>query len=213
MAEPPQTTMLMTATWSAVAASFSALSSFLIMRIQRRNLLESVRPELILTGWDRRAEGQGDTAHEVITFQAIRNVGRGAALNVGVWASDVVGGKAPTYFVPTIRIPIIASNEETAANGTILVYWKNVEPDQQNHKYLFIRIKIFCSDCRSMLHETRYDLFAEGAQNSLMFGAQIIAPGVALAARRTITRPLWLHKLFARLGSVPVLGRPFRRAI
>jgi hypothetical protein len=142
MAEPTQTTMLMTATWSAtwsaVAASFSALSSFLIMRIQRRNLLESVRPELVLTGWDRRAEGQGDTAHEVITFQTIKNVGRGAALNVDVSAPDVVtGGRPPTYFLSNIRVPIIAPNEESAANGAILVWWNNVGPDQQDDKYLY----------------------------------------------------------------------------
>src|SRR5688500_7350246 len=36
---------------SATAASFSALSAFLVMRIQRRNYLESVRPELVIEGW------------------------------------------------------------------------------------------------------------------------------------------------------------------
>jgi len=65
------------ATWSAIAASFSALSSFLIMLIHRRNLLESVRPELILDDWSRLAEGEGDTTHDVLVFTAVRNVGRG----------------------------------------------------------------------------------------------------------------------------------------
>ena len=70
------------AIWSAVAASFAALSSFLMMLIQRRNLMESVRPEMVLTGWSRREEGQGDAAHEVIAIQMIKNVGRGPALNI-----------------------------------------------------------------------------------------------------------------------------------
>jgi hypothetical protein len=213
MPEQSQTAMLTTATWSAVAASFSALSSFLIWRIQRRNLLESVRPELKLTGWARTAVGQGDTAPEVITFQTIKNVGRGNALNVDVSALDVVGGKALTYALTSVRVPIIESHEQTAANGTILVYWNNVEPDQQDDKHLLIRIRIVCSDSQSMIHRTRYDLFARRAQNSLIACAQIIAPGLAVADSRAISRPLWRHKLFARLGSVPVLGRPFRRAI
>ena len=184
------------------------------MRIHRRNLLESVRPrlKLKLTGWARRAEGQGDTAHEVITFQRIKNAGRGEALNVYVSALDMVGGK-PTYVLSSIRVLTIEPNEEIAVNGSILVWWKNVEPDQQDDKHLVIKIRIVCSDCRNMLHQTRYDLFATRAQNTPMAVAEIVAPGLALMARGTTTRPLWRHKLYARLGSVPVLGRPFRRAI
>jgi len=52
------------------------------MLIQRRNLLESVRPELVLTGWGKREEGSGDSWHEVLTFNTIRNIGRGAAIHV-----------------------------------------------------------------------------------------------------------------------------------
>ena len=65
--------------WSAVAASFAALSSLLIFLVQRRTLLESARPELILDGWSRETVGQGEGQHEVIAFQTIRNVGRGTA--------------------------------------------------------------------------------------------------------------------------------------
>jgi hypothetical protein len=49
-------TTITAAFWSAIAASFAALFSFITMMIQRRNLLESVRPDLILIGWDRRRE-------------------------------------------------------------------------------------------------------------------------------------------------------------
>ena len=64
------------AIWSAIAASFSALSSILIMLIQRRNLQETVRPEIVLEEWSRHSEGEGDGAYEVIVFQKIRNVDR-----------------------------------------------------------------------------------------------------------------------------------------
>jgi len=70
------------ALWSAVAASFSALAAVVAMLIQRRNLLEAVRPEFVLVGWGRLPRGDGDAAHKVITIQSIKNVGRGAALHV-----------------------------------------------------------------------------------------------------------------------------------
>jgi hypothetical protein len=70
------------AIWSAIAASFAAFSSFLVMRIQRRTLLESIHPELVLNGWTRRAEGQGDVADEVIAFRTLSNMGRGAAFQI-----------------------------------------------------------------------------------------------------------------------------------
>jgi len=65
------------AIWSAVAASFAALSAFLTMRIHRRNFIESVRPELVLEDWTR-TEQRSDT----ITFRRIRNVGRGPAFRI-----------------------------------------------------------------------------------------------------------------------------------
>jgi hypothetical protein len=67
--------------WAAIAAGFSAFSSFLIMRIQRNNLIESVRPELVLIGWSRKPPG-GPGAHDTVSFMAIKNVGRGTAFNI-----------------------------------------------------------------------------------------------------------------------------------
>lgn len=153
------------AIWSAIAASFAALSSFSIMLIQRRNLLESVRPELALTGWTRRIEGQGDAAHEVIAFQTLRNVGRGAAFHIVINAAHIIANR-PAAVLSTTRLPILATNETNDLNGEIVVWWKNVEPDSQGHKHLPITVEIFCWDSRGMRHETRYNLFAvELSQN------------------------------------------------
>ena len=80
---------LTAAIWAAIAATFSAISSLLIVLIQRRNLLESVKPELVLTGWERTPRGQGGSAQEVISFKTIRNVGRGPALHVILMASEI----------------------------------------------------------------------------------------------------------------------------
>ncbi|MBE3123456.1 MAG: hypothetical protein IMZ65_01485 [Planctomycetes bacterium] len=197
------------ALWSAVAASFAALSSFLIMMIQRRNLLESVRPELVLTGWGRLQEGQGDAAHEVIVFESVRNVGRGAALRVilnGSMANQPVTTMAPGY------IPLLAANEASDVNGSIHLWWKNAEAQgNKGFKYFPVMITIFCWDSRGMRHETRYSLMALELSGNVG-GTNEVAPGVILAGRTTTTRPVWLLKLFRELGRVPLLGRLFRQA-
>jgi len=198
------------AIWSAVAASFAALSSFLIMLIQHRNLLESVRPELVLLGWSRMAEGQGDAAHEVIGFQGIKNVGRGAALHIYLHACHEVANR-PTAVLSTTRISILAANEGTDVNGRIIVWWKNVPPDDRGFKHLAITITMFCLDSRGMHHETRYSLFAVEL-SSAVIATDEIAPGVALTSRTASTRPVWWRKLLAGLRRIPGLGRLFRKA-
>lgn len=189
--------------WSAVAATFSAISSFLIMWIQRRNLLESVRPELVLTGWSRAAEDQG--AYEVIAFNTIKNVGRGAAFHV--WLEGIQEAAAG---MSTTRVPILAVNEGTGVNGQILVWWKNVEPNNEGFRFLRVTITISCLDSRDMRHDTRYSLLVRESAGDPVLDA--IAPGVGLNSRTTTTRSLWLLKLLSKLGHIPGLGRLFRRA-
>jgi hypothetical protein len=198
------------AIWSAVAASFAALSSFLIMLIQRRNLLESVRPELVLTGWTRRVEGKEAAAHEVIAFQTIKNVGRGAAFHIHLSAAHEVANR-PTATLTTTRIPILATNEANDLNGQITVWWKNVPSDDQGFKNLAITILIYCWDSRGMRHETRYHLFAvDSLRNTVV--ADEIAPGVSLTRRITVRRPAWILKTRAKVARIPGLGRLFRKA-
>lgn len=185
------------AVWSAVAASFAALAAFLVMWIQRRTLLESARPELVLTGWTRRAQGQDNAAHEVIAFQTIRNVGRGAALHLHLHlnAAETVGNR-PTAVMSTARLPILAPDEPHDINGEIVVWWKNV-PDVQGGKYLPITLTILCWDSRSMCHETRYRLFVAEAPYNVGV-AYAIAPGVMLTSRTTTTKSVWRLKLSSR---------------
>ena len=193
------------AIWSAIAASFAALSSFLILLIQRRNLLESVRPELVLTDWNRRVEGEGDAAHDRISFQTIRNVGRGAALHIHLSAAHMNENR-PTAILSTVRLPILAADEASKVNGEIVVWWKNVNPDAQGRKHLSITVVILCWDSRGMRHETRYSLFAvESSENVVV--TDPIAPGVMLGSRTTTTRSIWLLKLFERARRLPGLSR------
>jgi hypothetical protein len=188
------------AIWAAVAASFSAFSSFLIMLTQRRNLLESVRPELVLTGWSRTTEGQADAAHEVIGFETIKNVGRGAALHVYLLGGSQVVANRPTAFLATTRLPILSVNQEVVLHGRVFVSWKNVEADAQGHKHLSIPITIWCWDSRGIRHETRYNLFAVELSGNVGVVVDVIAPGVMLMGRTTTSGSEWRLRWSSRLG-------------
>ena len=198
------------ATWSAVAGWFAALIASLAWWIQRRNQLESVRPELVLDGWTRRAQGQGDAAHEVIAFQTIRNVGRGAALHLFLNAAEMAGNR-PTAIMSMERLPILAPGETHDINGEITVWWKNVGSVDGKIKHLAISVKIFCLDSRRMRHETRYRLLAVELSPMSIGVVNEIAPGVMLTNRTTVARPVWLLKLFNRLGRAPGLRRLRRK--
>ena len=197
------------AIWSAIAASFAALSSFLILLILRRNLLESVRPELVLTDWNRRVEGEGDAAHDLISFQTIRNVGRGAALNIHLSAAHISENR-PIAILPIIQLSILPAGEASKINGEIVLWWKNVNPGAQGHQHLPITVVIFCWDSRGMRHETRYSLFASELSNNVLM-TNPIAPGVMLTSRTTTTRAVWLLKLFTRAQRLPGLSRSLRK--
>jgi len=81
----------------------------MIFLIQRRNLLESVRPELVLPDCERLNEGEGDAAHDVLCFPNIRNVGRGAAMHVNINLDGF--SNPPTATLGTITRPLLAPNE------------------------------------------------------------------------------------------------------
>jgi hypothetical protein len=197
------------AIWAAVAASFAALSSFLIMLIQRRNLLESVRPELVLTGWSRTTQGEGDAAHEVITFQSIKNVGRGAALTVIPYVHELLD-RPPFILTTNPVLHILAPNETCDVNGSITVWWKNVQADKLAFKCLPISLRIFCWDSRDIRHEIRYNLLVHEISANIIRSNEV-APGITPRRdHRTITRPTWLIRLRMRLGRIPGLGRLFR---
>lgn len=176
------------------------------MLIQRRNLIESVRPELVLIGWTRRQEGAGDSAHEVISFQFIKNVGRGAALHIHFGTFQQIDNR-PTAISATQRMPILAVNESVEVNARIVVWWKNVKTSgPAESKFLPLTISISCWDSRGMRYETRYDLFVVPLLPNVGVGEEI-APGVALANRIVTSKSVWWPKLRSRLNSLRQLPR------
>ena len=197
--------------WSAVAASFSAFAAVTAILIQRRILLESVRPELVLTGWERQARGEGNSAREVVTVRSIKNVGRGPALHLHVDASHTHENR-PVAFMSTKRMPILAPNEEMDIESEITLWWKNVAQSSEGPKVIPINIQIYSWDSRNMRHETKYSLAAfELQENSLV--ADTVARGLMLMTRGTISRSVWVLKLYSRLARLPFVGKAFGKLV
>jgi hypothetical protein len=166
--------------WSAVAATCSALAAWSAWRIAHLNLLESVRPEIVLTGWERVRCGEGETSHEQLVFGAIKNIGRGPVLHLYANARLIVDEK-PRAFMSTLRLPIIASSESVPVSWPITVFFKNV-PALDGRKYLSFNIVLRCFDLRGLRHQTTYTLMM--AEEPPMLGSSDIAPGVALTLRK-----------------------------
>jgi hypothetical protein len=185
---------------SAIAAGFSAVSAFFAMRIQRPNLGESVRPELVLTDWSRTSTGDG--SEEILRFAGIKNVGRGTALHVVVSGSRTVDNR-PVFVTSTQRIAILAPNEAKPIDGRTLIAWQNVGPQSDGSKYLGLTIQIACWDLIWLRHRTRYILIV--SQKGSM--PEALAPGVALTNRVTETRSRRRLKLLRTIGRVPRSAR------
>lgn len=187
--------------WSAIAATCSAIAAITMVIIQRRNLLESVRPELILGGWTRREEGDGETWHEVIGFDSIRNVGRGAALEVTIFSEL---STPVTSVGPPIYLPILPAGDTLRVEGHVLLWWQNVADviDEQT-KMLVIPVAVSSWDTRDMRHETVYRLLVLGGRPASVHAfaqpgeggggktaiLNFIAPGIILGQRRTTSTP------------------------
>jgi hypothetical protein len=185
---------------------FSALSSFLIMRIQRSNLLESVRPELVLIGWYRAPARE--PFPETIAFRKVKNVGRGVALHIRLHAHEHVGD-LPTATLNSMAIPLIAAGDDVTVEGIIHVWFKNV-PRIGETRALGITVLVSCVDSRGNYYDTEHNLIVvEGAT----FLTDQIADGVTLSRTTTMT-PAWRIRLRARrnrflirIGGIPLIGR------
>jgi hypothetical protein len=196
-----------TAIWAAVAASFSAASAVLTWLIHRHNVRLSVRPELVLEGWSRGQEAEGQGSYDTVGFTAIRNVGRGAALNIVANADSTIEiktGYSPTYFMSTAQIPILPAGEARPLDGKVLVLWGNVRA-ADTPKLLSIGVTLCLLDVAGVRFQTHYKLLAQELVASeqaggVMIGSAEIANGVWLTQRYTTAQPLWVLRWRTRLG-------------
>lgn len=195
--------------WSAIAASLAAVAALVMMLIQRQNLRESIRPELVLDGWSHITAGQGSSAYDIIAFQTVRNVGQGAALHINLDCHHEIDNY-PTAGMSTRRLAILAPGESHNLNGEIIVYWKNVSGDSGS-KSLSITVKILCWNSRSVVHETLYKLRAVelAAQATVQ---NPIAPGVLLTTRTPTAPALWVRRTLGQRLRLEGFARFVKRA-
>ncbi|MFH1715851.1 MAG: hypothetical protein ABIF19_00745 [Planctomycetota bacterium] len=197
------------AIWSAIAATFSAIAAITIMRIQRLNMLDSARPELILMGWDRKIKQIGDLQYDIVTIKKIKNVGKGSASHLTINSSKTIKDKLLSA-LSTVTISILPANEEYEINGEISLSWDHAPTDDRGGKYLEIDIVIHSWCSRGYRHETIYKLFAvDRTQNVSFLGGDEdeIAPGVMLSLRKTISESVWRLKLNRKLSRLPIIRK------
>jgi hypothetical protein len=132
--------------WSAVAATFSATSSLMMWRIHRRNLLESFRPGLVLDDWHREFGPGAYVRTDTVSFRKIKNLGRGAALNVVIdvpWNAEFA----------LVRLPMIGSGESVTVDGSMRFKWTAEDTGMPA-----IYIEISCFDLYDRRWRTTYTL-------------------------------------------------------
>jgi hypothetical protein len=187
-----------TSIWAAVAATFSALTAMLLMLIQRRNLLESVTPVLVLTGWEREHRGEGEKACEVLTMKAIRNVGRGVALNIMINSPNATGSLSNYVFSATC-IPVLAPNETYEMNREMIIYSKTVQSFSEQYPLTAFDVRLSCKDSAEREHVTTYRLIiAHPAHQELIRNP--VGPGVEIQSRWTTIQAPRSRSLPARIG-------------
>lgn len=193
-------------TWSAVAASFSAIAALTIMYINRRNLIDSATPEIVIDGWNRELKKIGNKEYDVLTFSKILNTGRGSALHVFINATNISNNLPLTSF-STERISIIPPGKEVNIKGEITLWWKNVD----KHGLLPMKISISSLSSKGYHYDTIYRLTAvELNKNLMLAGGGVVAPGIMLIQRKTISRPVWKLKVNGYLAKLPAIGRLFK---
>lgn len=161
-----------TAIWSAVAASCSATAALAVLQIHRRNSIDAMRPELVITGW-KRLENHSHAPYAVgFGFDGIRNVGRGPAVDIQITFSDT------EYYqwvpVGTGIYPFLPSSEEIQVNVERAVNWSRVKRRRNGDLYDSITIAMRYQDVRGREYtaETEFDLhhFAEDCLSANSLG-------------------------------------------
>lgn len=192
--------------WSAIAASFSAIAAISILRIQRINMLDAVRPEIVLLGWERKTSPASDQELEYLCFKRIKNIGNGPALRVYINSFKTHENK-PQFMLSTKRLSVLPVGEEYEINGEILMCWKNVAK-QAGARYLMIDIEVLSWCSKNYRHKTSYKLMVmQSVEGHVVGGCDEVAPGVMMSTRSTTCKPVWWLKLSSKLSNIPYIGK------
>lgn len=189
---------------SAFAASCSALSAVAMWRIQRRNQMESARPELVVLGWKFQKYPDRLNGDSSILFSSIRNVGRGYALNVNIngkphsldadWLGAPLGSTNSTE-----EVSLIPPGESHEIAGDLNFVWFPVD---EREKRGTISLVLDYWDTLGLHYETTYTFYT--FPEEVPYSGQVVAPGVALTSRTTERKTPEHLTLKARIGTAKI---------
>ena len=139
------------AIWSAAAASCSAASALLMLRLHHINRRDSVRPELIVSGFElvkRTYIGKRPTL-AAITF-LLENAGAGTAFDTR-FAGEVRAPSKPEKVNASCRLhPLILPGKTTEAGDYIEFFWP---PDDSSFS---VYLRLYYYDLHGRCYQTTY---------------------------------------------------------
>ncbi len=192
------------AIWSAIAATCAAFCAFCMLLIQRRNLQESVRPEIVLLGWKRSTNGVGAAPTETLTIAEIKDVGRGLAIHGMVFSG---GNRINQVYVTATRFFALEPGETRVIDLSLFIWWNKITTRiaPNNPKSISFPITVVSWDTQGRQHTTTYHLMVNEPNPSLRLagdGPDGLGPGVYLTTRETKSTAVWLLKLQKRIRRI-----------
>jgi hypothetical protein len=115
------------AIWSALAATFSAITALVLLRVHLHNRAESVRPELLLDEWEyfpeQDEESRFGSTYGLFIVKRLRNVGRGTALHIYARVQMMSHSDDEPHVIYS-RIARIGVNQEVTINWAVFFPWE-----------------------------------------------------------------------------------------
>ena len=186
------------AAFSAIAAFVAAVTGVLNLRIQRRNIVEAVRPELVPLGWARAGIEERlydfDDESETVKFSKIRNVGKGAAYDIRFGSRySNVDAPIPRYSLGRKFIPSIAPGEIVEVHSDSWIDWAEImASDNYGSKTATLHVMFTYVDTMNLQYRNNYQLKVSAPW---MEEQGDLAPGVEWSSRQSIRVPLWRIEL------------------
>jgi hypothetical protein len=162
---------VVTSIMAAIAAIASAISTFFMYRIMRRADLDSVRPELILDGWQFLPSEQGGE----ILIDSIENIGKGPALHP-LLVMEIRGGNKNAHgFLTHDHFALIPPGTRRTLQGKGRFLWSDY-PKFDEQGMIGLDIVIMFWDYRNRRHEIRERLVAIKPAENVGCGPSVLAP-------------------------------------
>jgi len=162
------------AAWSAIAAIASAIAAWLTWRINRNNLLYSVRPDLVLDGWRLETNGDDGSIH----VATVTNYGRGPALHVMAQMTAGADSWAGSTWPP---IEILPAGQSRAVSAVGHFSWSHDGRQfggSRDNWIVGLRLSVFCWDTLNYRHELRLNPHGNTLSPLLQMSAESPARGL-----------------------------------